>query len=70
MRPEDDTATIAKTQEKLPYLVNRFVDTGRKYDMEINIDKFQVMRVSRRNESSWQLASRHKDHRFKFGRAR
>ena len=27
------------------------VDTGRKYGMEINIDKSQVMRVSRSNES-------------------
>ena len=32
-------------------MVNRLVDTGRKYDMEINIDKSQVMRVSRSNES-------------------
>ena len=32
-------------------MVNRLVDTGRKYGMEINIDKSQVMRVSRRNES-------------------
>ena len=32
-------------------MLNRLVDTGRKYDMEINIDKSQVMRVSRRNES-------------------
>ena len=28
-------------------MVNKFVDTGRKYGMEINIDKSQVMRVSR-----------------------
>ena len=32
-------------------MVNRLPDTGRKYGMEINIDKSQVMRVSRRNES-------------------
>ena len=32
-------------------MVNRLVDTGRKYGMEINIDKSQVMRVSRSNES-------------------
>ena len=32
-------------------MVNRLVDTGRNYDTEINIDKSQVMRVSRRNES-------------------
>ena len=32
-------------------MVNRLIDTGRKYGMEINIDKSQVMRVSRSNES-------------------
>jgi Reverse transcriptase (RNA-dependent DNA polymerase). len=51
VRFADDTAIIAKTQEKLQDMVNRLVDTGRKYDMEINIDKSQVMRVSRSNES-------------------
>ena len=38
---------IAKTQEELQDMVNRLVDTGRKYGLEINIDKSQVMRVSR-----------------------
>ena len=42
----DDTAIIAKTQEELQDMVNRLVDTGRKYGKEINIDKSQVMRVS------------------------
>jgi hypothetical protein len=32
-------------------MANRLVDTGRKYSMEINIDKSKVMRVSRSNES-------------------
>ena len=32
-------------------MVNRLVDTGSKYGMEINSDKSQVMRVSRSNES-------------------
>ena len=41
----------AKTQEELQDMVNRLVDTGRKYGMEMNIDKSQVMRVSRSNES-------------------
>ena len=31
-------------------MVNRLVDTGRQYGMEINIDKSQVMRVARRKE--------------------
>jgi Reverse transcriptase (RNA-dependent DNA polymerase). len=47
----DDTAIMAKTQEEVKDMVNRLVDTGRKYGMKINIDKSQVMRVSRRNES-------------------
>ena len=50
VRFADDTANIAKTQE-LQDMVKRLVDTGRKYGMEINIDKTQVMRVSRSNES-------------------
>jgi hypothetical protein len=44
-------AIIAKTQEEPQDMVNRLVDTGRKYGMEINIDKSQVIRVSRNNES-------------------
>jgi Reverse transcriptase (RNA-dependent DNA polymerase). len=50
VRFADDTAVIAKTQEELKDMVNRLVDTGRKYGMEINIDKSQVMWVSRSNE--------------------
>ena len=47
----DDMAIIAKTQEELQDMVNRLVDTGRKYGMEINIDKSLVTRISRNNES-------------------
>ena len=47
----DDTDFIFKIQEELQDMVNRLVYTGRKYGMEINIDKSQVMRVSRSNES-------------------
>ena len=32
-------------------MVDRLVDTGRKYDTEINIKKSRVMRVSRSNET-------------------
>jgi hypothetical protein len=39
----------AKTEE-LQDMVKRLVNTGRRYGMEINIDKSQVMRVSRSNE--------------------
>ena len=51
VRFADDKAIIAKTQEELQDMVNRLVNTGRKCGMEINIDKSQVMRVSRSNES-------------------
>jgi Reverse transcriptase (RNA-dependent DNA polymerase). len=50
VRFADDTAIIAKTQEELQDMVNRLVDTERKYGMKINIDKSQVMRVSRIGE--------------------
>ena len=39
VRLADDTVIIAKTQEELQDMVNRLVDTGRKYGLEINIDK-------------------------------
>jgi Reverse transcriptase (RNA-dependent DNA polymerase). len=42
VRFADDTAVIAKPQEELQDMVNRLV-FGRKYGMEINIDKTQVM---------------------------
>jgi len=51
VRFEDDTAIIAESQDELQDTVNRLVDTGRKDSLEINIDKSQVMRVSRSNES-------------------
>ena len=41
---------IAKIREELQNMVNRLVDTERKYSMEINIDKSHVMSVSRSNE--------------------
>ena len=44
-------AIIAKTQKELQDMVKRLVDTGRKYCMEINIDKLQVMGESKSNES-------------------
>ena len=47
----DDAAIISKTQKELQDMANRSVDTGRKYGMEINIDKLQVTRVSWSDES-------------------
>jgi len=44
-------ANIAKTQEEVQDMVNRLVDTGREYGKKINIDKSQIMRVSKNNES-------------------
>ena len=39
VRFADNTANIAKTQDEPQDMVNRLVDTGRKYDMDINISK-------------------------------
>ena len=47
----DDTAIIAKYQEELHDMLNRLVDTGRKYGIGINIMKSQVMRVFRSNNT-------------------
>ena len=41
----DDTAVVTKTQDELQDMVNRLVDTGRKYGMEIDIDKSQVKSI-------------------------
>ena len=46
----DGTAIIDKTQEELQGMVNRLVDGGRKYGMDIYIEKSQVMRESRNNK--------------------
>ena len=50
VRFADDTYIIAKTQEEPQHMINVLADTGRKYGMEINIDKSQVIRVNRGNE--------------------
>ena len=55
VRIADDTALEAKTHEELQEMVNRLVDAGRKYGMEINIDKLQAMKVYRRNKLLWIL---------------
>ena len=47
VRFADDMSIIAKIQEDLQDMVNRLVDTGSKYGIEINIDKSKVMRVFR-----------------------
>ena len=47
----NNMALIVKTQEELLDMVNRLVDTGTKYGIEINNDKSQIMRVFKRNES-------------------
>ena len=68
MRFTDDMAIIAKTQEELQDMVNSLADTGRKYGMEINIDKSQV-RICRGNESLWiKIGNREQKevHHFKY----
>ena len=47
VRFADDTAIRAKTQEELQDIANKLVYTRKKCGMEINIDKSQVMRISR-----------------------
>ena len=46
MQSRGRSLIIDKTQQVLQDMVNRLVDTRRKYGMEINIDKSQVMSVS------------------------
>jgi hypothetical protein len=49
----DETAIIAETQKELQDIANRLVNTGMKYGMEIDIEKSQVMRVSKFNQLFW-----------------
>ena len=51
VRLTDNKAIVAKTQGELQDTAIRLVNTGRKCDIEITIDKSQVMRVSRSNQS-------------------
>ena len=50
VRFSDDTAITVKTREELQNMVNRLVDTGRKYGIEINTNKSQV-KISKKSES-------------------
>lgn len=46
----DDLVVLARNQRQLQYMMNRLVETGRKYGMEINIEKSKVMRISKREK--------------------
>ena len=45
VRVADDTAIIAKTREELQDMVNRLVESGGKYDMEIKTEKSEMLSV-------------------------
>ena len=45
------TAIVAITEEELQDMVGRLVDIGSKYGIEFNIEKSQVIWVSRRHKS-------------------
>ena len=42
-------SSIAKKHENVEDMMNRLVDTEKTYDMKINIDELQLIRVSCRN---------------------
>ena len=48
VRLSDYMAIISKTKEELRDLM---INTGRNYGLEINIDKAQIMRISKKNKS-------------------
>ena len=49
MRFADNAAVII--QEEVQDMANRFIDAGKKFGKNINLDQSQVIRVSRSNES-------------------
>ena len=46
----DDLVVLAKNQKQLQLMMNKLVETGKKYGMEINTEKSKVMRISKREE--------------------
>ncbi|MDR5124748.1 reverse transcriptase domain-containing protein, partial [Salmonella enterica subsp. enterica serovar Typhimurium] len=46
----DDLVLLAKNEETLQAMMDRMVETGKNYGMDINIDKSKVMRISKRDK--------------------
>ena len=46
----DDLVLLAKNEETLQAMMDRMVETGKSYGMDINIDKSKVMRISKRDK--------------------
>jgi hypothetical protein len=43
----DDLVLLAKEETVLQGMTNRLIETGRRYGMEMNVEKTKVMRISR-----------------------
>jgi len=43
----DDLMLMAKEETVLQGMIDKLIETGRNYDMEINVKKIKVMRISR-----------------------
>jgi hypothetical protein len=43
----DDIVLMAKEETVLQGMIDKFIETGRYYGMEINVEKTKVMRISR-----------------------
>jgi len=43
----DDFVLLAKEEKVLPDMIDKLIETGRRYAMEMNVEKTKVMRISR-----------------------
>jgi hypothetical protein len=43
----DDLVLMAKEETVLQGMIDKLIETGRRYGMEINVEKTKVMRISR-----------------------
>jgi hypothetical protein len=44
----DDLVLLAKEEKVLQDMIDRLIETGRCYEREMNVEKTEVMRISRR----------------------
>ena len=51
IRFADDQAVVADSEKGLQEIMDKLVEVGRKYDMEINVKKTKTMRMSKRDGS-------------------
>jgi hypothetical protein len=47
VRYADDLVLLAKEEKVLQGMIDRLIEIGRRYEMEMNVEKTKVMRISK-----------------------